>query len=197
VDTTQWTLSCCSRFVGLSDDRPFRNENEQSPPTIHVTSAGSEGISSECLCHIMGRHECLRTDPSHSGNAEQGNDGQGLPISDRTLLAQPSMVPNSTRVVPNSTRVVNSPPQEAPRVGSPPLASFRESLPQLPFFLQASRLETIRCLLRAKQFAQRWGTIDSYQSKWSVYQTWCGKEGVHPVFPTLPKLVDFLNYLFT
>jgi hypothetical protein len=40
-------------------------------------------------------------------------------------------------------------------------------------------------------------TIDSYQSKWSVYQTWCGKATVHPVFPTLSKLVDFLNYLFT
>jgi hypothetical protein len=35
--------------------------------------------------------------------------------------------------------------------------------------------------------------IDSYQSKWSVYQTWCGKERV---FPTFPKFVDFLNYLF-
>jgi hypothetical protein len=84
-------------------------------------------------------------------------------------------------------------------VGSPPVAPFRESL-------QASRLETIRCLLRARQFsvdaiccltlAERRGTIDAYQSKWSVYQTWCGKEGVHPVFPTLPRLVDFLNYLF-
>jgi hypothetical protein len=81
----------------------------------------------------------------------------------------------------------------------------RVSLPQLPFFLQASRLETIGCILRAKKFsedavscltlAQRRGTIDSYQLKWSVYQTWCGKEGVHPVFPTLPKLVDFLNHL--
>jgi hypothetical protein len=115
--------------VGLSDDRPFRNENEESSSTVHVTSAGSEGVGSECLSRIMGRHECLRipSDPSHSGNAEQGNDGQGSPLSDRTLLAQPSMVPNSTRVV-------DSPPQEAPRVGSPPLAPFRESLPQLPFF---------------------------------------------------------------
>jgi hypothetical protein len=81
-------------------------------------------------------------------------------------------------------------------VGSPPLASFRASLPQLPFFLQASRLETIGCILRAKEFSEDAisclkGTIDSYQSKWS-YQTWCGKEGVHP----LPKLVDFLNHFF-
>jgi hypothetical protein len=114
-------------------------------------------------------------------------------------------------MVSNSTRVVDRPPKEAPlpEWDHPPLAPFRESLPQLPFFLQASRLETIRCLLRVKQFsedaitdscltlAQRQGTIEAYQSKWSVYQTWCGKEGVHPVFPTLPKLVDFLNYLFT
>jgi hypothetical protein len=117
----------------------------------------------------------------------------------RTLLAQPSLVSNSTRVV-------DRPPQEAPWVGSPPLAPFRASLPQLLFFLQASRLGTIGCILRAKEFsedtvscltlAQRRGTIDSYQSKWSVYKTWCGKEGVHPVFITLPKLVDFLNHLF-
>jgi hypothetical protein len=61
-------------------------------------------------------------------------------MSDRTLLAQPSMISNSTRIV-------DRPPQEAPRVGSPPLAPFRVSLPQLPFFLQASRLETIGCIL--------------------------------------------------
>jgi hypothetical protein len=60
----------------------------------------------------MGRHECFRipSDPSHSGSAEQGNDGQGSPMSDRTLLAQPSMVPNSTRVV-------DRPPKEAPLSG--------------------------------------------------------------------------------
>jgi hypothetical protein len=51
---------------------------------------------------------------------------QGSPMSDRTLLAQPIMVSNSTRGV-------NRPPQEAPRVGPPPLAPCRESLPQLPF----------------------------------------------------------------
>jgi hypothetical protein len=64
-------------------------------------------------------------------------------MSDCTLLAQPSMVPNSTRVV-----------DRPPRVRPPPLAPYWESLPQLPFFLQASRLETIRCILRAKEFSE-------------------------------------------
>jgi hypothetical protein len=162
---------------------------------------GSESAVSERLCRIMGRHECLKnipSDPSHSCSAEQGNDGQGSPMSDHTLLARPSMVSNSTRVV-------DRPPQEAPRVGPPPLAPYRESLPQLPFFLQATRLEISGCILRAKEFsedaiscltlARRRGTIDSYQSMWSVYQTWCVKERVNPVFLTFPKLVDFLNYL--
>jgi hypothetical protein len=103
VDTTHGHCPSCSRSVGLSDDR----------------------------C-IMGRHQCLRipSNPSHSGSAEHGDDGQGSPMS--------------------------------------------ASLPQLPFFLQASRLETIGCILRAKEFsedaiscltlAERRGTIDSYQS---------------------------------
>jgi hypothetical protein len=109
VDTTHGRCPSCSRSVGLSDDRSIRNENEQSSPTVHVTSAGSKGVSSERLGLIMGRHECLRipSDPSRSGSAEQGDDGQGSPMSDHTLLAQPSMVPNSTRVV-------DRPPQEAP-----------------------------------------------------------------------------------
>jgi hypothetical protein len=193
VDTTHRHCPSCSRSVGLSDDRSFSNENEQSSSTVHVSSAGSESACSERLGRIMGRHKCLRipSDPSHSGSAEQGDDGQGSPMSDRTLLAQPSMVSNSTRVI-------DRPPQEAPRVGSPPLAPIRASLPQLPFFLQASRLETIGCILRAKEFSE--DAIScltlAHQSKWSVYQTWCRKEGVHPVFATLPKLVDFLNHLF-
>jgi hypothetical protein len=51
---------------------------------------------------------CIPSNPSHSGGAEQGDDGQGSPMSDRTLLTQPSMVSNSTRVV-------DRPPQEAPQ----------------------------------------------------------------------------------
>jgi hypothetical protein len=46
----------------------------------------------------MGRQEYFKSipsDPSDSGSAEQGNDGQGSPMSDCTLLAQPSMVSNS------------------------------------------------------------------------------------------------------
>jgi hypothetical protein len=81
-------------------------------------------------------------------------------------------------------------------VGSPPSAPIRhvrESLPQIRLLLRAKLFseDTISCLT----LAQRRGTIDAYQSRWSVYQTWCGKVGIHPVFPTLPKLVDFLDYL--
>jgi hypothetical protein len=93
----------------------------------------------------MGRHECVRifSDPSHSGGAEQGDYGQGLPLSDRPLLAQHSMVSNSPRVI-------EGPPQETLRVGSPPMAPYAcygEGLPQLPWFIEGSHLETIRCLL--------------------------------------------------
>jgi hypothetical protein len=89
VDTTHGHSPSSSRYVGLSDDRSIHNENEQSSPTVHVTSARSESVGSERLGRIMGRHECLRipSDPSHSGSAEQGDDGQGSPMSDRTLLA--------------------------------------------------------------------------------------------------------------
>jgi hypothetical protein len=88
----------------------------------------------------MGRHECLRipSDPSHSDSTEQVNDVW-------SYLVGPAK---------HGSQHVDRPPQEAPRVGSPPLAPFRDSLPQLPFFLQASHLETIRCLLRAKQFSE-------------------------------------------
>jgi hypothetical protein len=57
----------CSRSVELSDDRSIRNENEQSSPTVHVTSAGSESVGSKRLGRIMRWHECLRipSDPSH------------------------------------------------------------------------------------------------------------------------------------
>jgi hypothetical protein len=43
----------------------------------------------------------------------KGDGGQGSRMSDRPLLAQPSMVSNSTRVV-------DRPPQETPRVGLSP-----------------------------------------------------------------------------
>jgi hypothetical protein len=81
-------VPCCSKSVGLSDDRTFRYENEQSSSAVHVTSVESESAGS--LGRIMGGHECLRipSDPSHSCGAEQGDDGQGSPVSDRTLLAQ-------------------------------------------------------------------------------------------------------------
>jgi hypothetical protein len=53
---------------------------------------------------------------------------------------------------PTLLRVVDRPPQEAPRVGSPPLSPLRASLPQLPFFLQATRLETIGASSEQRNF---------------------------------------------
>ena len=44
---------------------------------------------------------------------------------------------------------------------------------------------------------QRGSTIALYQSKWSVYQDWCGKNRVHPVFPTIPQLTNFFYHLFS
>jgi hypothetical protein len=63
-------------------------------------------VSSECLGRIMGQHECLRIsfNPSHSGSAEQGNDGQGLLVSDRPLLTQPTMVPNLLELLSDHPR---------------------------------------------------------------------------------------------
>jgi hypothetical protein len=62
VDTTHGRSPSSSRSVWLSDIRSICNENEQSSPAVHVTSARSESVGSERLGRIMGWHECLRID---------------------------------------------------------------------------------------------------------------------------------------
>jgi hypothetical protein len=68
-------------------------------------------------------------------------------------------------------------------------------------------LETIGYFLRERGFSadvikkmsrpQRESTIASYDSKWSVFRDWCGKDEFYPVSPTLPQFLDFLNFLFS
>jgi hypothetical protein len=64
----------------------FPNENEQSSSTVHVTSAGSESAGSERLGRIMGWLNAYAFPPTPLIQAEQCDDGQGSPMSDRTEL---------------------------------------------------------------------------------------------------------------
>ena len=45
-------------------------------------------------------------------------------------------------------------------------------------------------------FARRPSTQAIYQSKWNIYRKWCRKSGKSVSNPTLPKIANFLLFLF-
>jgi hypothetical protein len=76
------------RFIHILADALSRSNKLVSTQSEHYTMDIVQAVRDlwvfHSTCHIMGRHECLRipSDPSHSGSAEQGDDGQGSPMSD-------------------------------------------------------------------------------------------------------------------
>ena len=118
---------------------------------------------------------------------------------DRSLLASEGVVSGSARGPDGATSSVATKERSSQTA---PLSQVPSGAP----VTSASCLETVRRFSRHEgfsrkvcdqlAFARRPSTINIYQSKWNVYRKWCRKSGHSVSNPTLPKVADFLLFLF-
>ena len=139
-----------------------------------------------------------------SFQSDQESSKQGQTVS--TIAAHSDRSSLVSVVVPGSAGGSNGTTSSATTERRfTPTASF----PQVPSgspIASTSCLETVRQFSRHEEFsrevarqlmsARKGSTCKVYQSKWLVYRSWCSVHGHSISNPSLPKIADFLLFLF-
>ncbi|XP_064081134.1 uncharacterized protein LOC135197870 isoform X1 [Macrobrachium nipponense] len=192
-----------AHVVGRTDHRPIRNQVQQKVGSVLFSSPGRRGSSRRCATTPLGQSGRVRISSilSNPSGSEQGNavsepkDDPGSPVmAESRVVSRPTGTPSrcAKRVTSMEQPSVSASRGEVPPVGEVPIAS---------------RVETVKYLLRERGFSQKAATqmagnirkssATVYQGKWSAYCDWCRRGNVSPLGTTIQQLADFLIYLRT
>ena len=141
--------------------------------------------------------------PSIQYGEESPQQSEGVPQSransDRSLLASEGVVPGSAGGPSGATLSVAN---EERSTQTAPFSPLSHGAP----IASASCLETVwrfsrhegfsRGVANQLTFSRRPSTQAVYQAKWNVYRRWCERHERSISNPTLPKVADFLLFLF-
>lgn len=185
------------RSVGFPSCGSVCHSLEQQGSYFRVPHSRREGFSSGCPVDVMAGSGGLCLPPS--GDLDKGAPEDSHPSmssdSHSSSVAGQAMVPRVVRLagrLPSRTSTQVRPP-EAAQDGC---VSSASSGPQ------ASRLEVVEQSLCQKGFSQevsirvarpsRQSSLAVYQSKWSVFQSWCNRRKIDPFASPSAVVADFL-----
>ena len=185
-----------------SDVGSFCYLTESPLVCLFCSHVGSDGSCDGCHAPSLGPSAGLHL--SSSGEdpccAEEGQElcGSG-DHPDRPVLANEGVVPGS--VVP-AVRA-SDPPSVA--VGFA-LSASCQKVPSEVVRSSSSCVETLQRHARAAGFSarvarqlgrsRRSSSLAAYQSKWSIFRRWCWDKGHSSSNPSVPKIADFLLWLW-
>ena len=187
--------------LGQPSRGPVCHSAEPQTPQFCVTISRSDGGGNGCLSVSLGPQGAVRVSPfpRHQESDQQTlqfRRGQAHPGS--PLLAPAGMVSGSGGIVHPDPKAAA--PEEGPSASAP--------LPQVPPQsprASASRVETVKRLLRFRGYSggvstavaesRRNSTIVNYQHKWKRFRQWCHSSGHSASRPSSQKFASFLLYL--
>ena len=185
-----------------TNGRHVCHQNESQTSTLCLTSSRCKCTEHRCIEHLLGGSGrlCLLSCSAHiKGHSENEhpqvqNDCSGPRVAHDALVLGSSESINQTSITASSlassvkTTIQSQIPSEsvlsessclAPRHHSESLESFSEQV--------AERIKA----------PQRPSSRRLYESRWSIFELWCQQNQVVSLEPTLSKIADFLNHLFT
>ena len=201
VDTTPGGGPRSSSPVA-GDHRPVRDLADGKAPSVLCPSVGTQGSGGGCITPTLGQPPgvCL---PSHSHHKENSSQTESLsPLRshpDRPLLASKGMVSRSSgtsirrsnRTTQTSrsaaTTAFPSVSQKSPNASSDCVATLKR------FARQAGFSETVAGQLA---LCRRTSTRLNYQVRWGKFRKWCRDFHHRSSEPTIPKIAEFLTFLF-
>ena len=201
VDTTPGGSPRSSSPVA-GDHRPVRDLADSKAPSVLCSSLGTQGSGGGCIPPALGQPTgvCL---PSHSHHKESSSQTESLsPLrshSDLPLLASKGMVSRSTgtsvrhsnRTTQTSrsaaTTAFSSISRKSPNASSDCVATLKR------FARQAGFSETVAGQLA---LCKRTSTRLNYQARWGKFRKWCRDFHHRSSEPTIPKIAEFLTFLF-
>ena len=184
------------------DHRPFRDLADSKASSVLCSSVGTQGSGGRCIPPALGQPPgvCL---PSHSHHKESSSQIESLSQlrshPDRPLLASKGMVSRSTGTsIRHSNRTTQtsrsaattafpSVSRKSPYASSDCVATLKR------FASQAGFSETVAGQLA---LCRRKSTRLNYQARWGKFQKWCRDFHHLSSEPTIPKIAEFLTFLF-
>ena len=181
---------------------PVCNEPEQQVPSFLRPVSGPPISGNRRPSPELGGASGLCLSPVQL-DKEGLEQGEGIPRSridaHSPSLASEGMVPRSSGSDCGTTNSVTTEERSAQTVSFPPIPPKRPRA-------STSCLETVRRFSRYEGFsnrvakhlmsARRDSTNRNYQSKWNIYRRWCNRNNHSVSNPSLPKIADFLTFLF-
>ena len=201
VDTTPGGGPGSSSPVA-GDHRPVRDLADGKAPSVLCPSVGTQGSGGGCIPPTLGQPPgvCL---PSHSHHKESSSQTESLsPLRshpDRPLLASKGMVSRSSgtsiRHSNRTTQTLRSAATTAfPSVSRKSPNALSDCVATLKRFArQAGFSETVAGQLA---LCRRTSTRLNYQARWGKFRKWCRDFHHRSSEPTIPKIAEFLTFLF-
>ena len=186
-----------------SNHRPFCDVPHNEAPSVLRSVDRPQGSGSRCSSPALGRSSsvCL---PSNSHHREGSTQTEGVSElrsnTDRPLLASKRLF-----FFPDLLELLSDVPIELPKrpdlLHQPHFHRFHENLPMLRltawrlkrFARQAGFSSTVAGQLA---LCRRTSTRLNYQARWGTYRKWCRDFLHRSSDPTIPKIAEFLTYLF-
>ena len=184
------------------DNRPICNLADGKAPSILCPSVGTQGSGGRCIPPTLGQPPgvCL---PSNSHHKESSSQTKKLsPLRshpDRTILASKRMVSRSAGTsIRHSDRTTQT--------------SRSAETTAFPSVSRKSPNASSDCVATLKRFARQAGFSDAvagqlalcrrestrlnYQARWGKFRRWCKEFHHRSSETTIPKIAEFLTYLF-
>ena len=182
--------------------RPVCNLADGKAPSVLCPSVGAQGSRSRCIPPTLGQPPGVRL-PSDSHHKESSSQTESLSTlrshPDRTILASKRMVSRSSgtsighsdRATQTSrsaaTTTFPSVSRESPNASSDCVATLKR------FARQAGFSEEVASQLA---LCRRTSTRLNYQARWGKFRKWCKDSHHRSSEPTIPKIAEFLTFLF-
>ena len=194
---------CCSGTSSMaSNHRPFCDVPHSKAPSVLHSVDRPQGSGSRCPSPILGRSSgvCLPSNSHHREGSTQTEDVSELrSYTDRPLLASKKLVSRSSGT---SVRRSNRTTQTSRSSTSTAFSSISRKSP----YASSDCVATLRRFARQAGFSstvagqlalcRRTSTRLNYQARWGTFRKWCRDSRHRSSDPTVPKIAEFLTYLF-
>ena len=194
----EWALYEClfGAFPPLAGDcGSLRSLTQPSALGLLFTDGGSPGCGCRCDAPVLGSSPGLRL-PAVRVHTEGSLQGSQLPQPGGHA---PPVVPGSLGAPGGSASPSFSAQGSAPSAALPPFPS-EPPIARADWVLHCQRSAChfgfSSRVARQLAFSLRPSALLNYQSNWNTYRAWCCSQGHSVSRPSIPKVADFLLYLW-
>ena len=176
------------------------NKAQSSSTTVCVTSDGSKSLGPRCSISRLEQSSglCLSSVHPNPSGFEEDSVVKVPSSSCSTLVAPEIVVQRSLGTFEGGS--------SSPSRQNRPSFSKKQCSSSKSTSSASSRLAVIRLALRKKRFSERASSLIAssrrsststvYNAKWKIYSSWCIKQEIDPLRPSIRRVADFFIYLF-